>query len=47
MTPLTRFAPFRLAGIDPFGDIDDLFKGFLVRPARLEGQPEVRIKMDM
>lgn len=47
MTQLTRFDPFKLAGIDPFGDIDDLFKGFLVRPARLEGQPEVRIKMDV
>lgn len=47
MTLLTRFDPFRLADIDPFGDIDDPFKGFLVRPTRLEGQPEVRIKMDV
>ena len=33
MANLTRYDPFNLARIDPFGDIDDLFKGFFVRPA--------------
>lgn len=47
MTNLTRYDPFNLARIDPFGDIDDLFKGFLVRPALLEGQPKMQIKMDV
>lgn len=26
---------------------DDLFRGFFMRPVRLEGQPEVQIKMDV
>ena len=47
MTNLTRYDPFNLARIDPFGDIDDLFKGFFVRPALLEGQPQMQIKMDV
>lgn len=34
---------------DPFDDVDDLFKGFFLRPMRLEGVPEqpVKIKMDV
>ena len=34
---------------DPFEDMDDLFKGFFLRPMRLETGPEqpVRIKMDV
>jgi HSP20 family protein len=34
---------------DPFDDVDELFKGFFLRPMRLEGGPEqpVRIKMDV
>ena len=47
MTNLTRHDPSSLARFDPFGDIDDLFKGFFVRPALLEGQPQMQIKMDM
>ena len=26
---------------------DDLFRGFFMRPVRVEGQPEVQIKMDV
>lgn len=47
MANLTRYDPFNLARIDPFSDIDDLFKGFFVRPALLEGQPQMQIKMDV
>lgn len=47
MTQLTRFDPFNLSAIDPFGNIDDLFKGFFVRPALLEQQAPVQIKMDV
>jgi len=34
---------------DPFDDVDELFKGFFLRPMRLETGPEqpVRIKMDV
>ena len=39
MANLSRYDPLNLARIDPFGDIDDLFKGFFVRPALFEGQP--------
>jgi len=47
MANITRYDPFNLVSIDPFGDIDDLFKGFFVRPALLEGQPQMQIKMDV
>ncbi|MBI3431130.1 MAG: Hsp20/alpha crystallin family protein [Hydrogenophilales bacterium] len=47
MANLSRYDPLSLARIDPFGDIDDLFKGFFVRPALLEGQPQMQIKMDV
>ena len=47
MSNIARYDPFNLAGIDPFSDIDDLFKGFLFRPALLEGQPKMQIKMDV
>ena len=47
MANLTRYDPLNLARIDPFGDIDELFKGFFVRPALLEGQPQMQIKMDV
>ncbi|MHB1400870.1 MAG: Hsp20/alpha crystallin family protein [Thiobacillus sp.] len=46
MANITRYDPFNLS-IDPFGDIDDLFKGFFVRPALLEGLPQMQIKMDV
>jgi HSP20 family protein len=47
MANITRYDPFNLVGIDPFGDIDDLFKSFLVRPTRLKGLPQMQIKMDV
>ena len=47
MANLTRHDPSSLARFDPFGDIDELFKGFFVRPALLEGQPQMQIKMDL
>jgi len=47
MANLTRYDPFNLARTDPFGDIDDLLKGFFVRPALFEGQPQMQIKMDV
>ena len=41
MANITRF--------EPFGDFDDLFKGFFVRPMRfdLDGQKELAIKVDV
>jgi len=47
MANLTRYDPFNLARTDPFGDLDDLFKGFFMRPVLLEGQPQMQIKMDV
>jgi HSP20 family protein len=34
---------------DPFAEnaLDDMFKGFFLRPIRLEGQPPLQIKMDV
>ena len=47
MTKLTRYDPFNLTRHDPFSDLDDLFKGFFVRPVAFEGQPQMQIKMDV
>jgi len=47
MANLTRYDPFSLARTDPFGDIDDLLKGFFMRPVLFEGQPQMQIKMDV
>lgn len=47
MANISRYDPFSLARLDPFGDMDDFFKGFFVRPAMLEGQPQMQIKMDL
>lgn len=47
MANLTRYDPFNLARIDPFGELDDLFKGFFVRPVAFEGQPQMQFKMDL
>ncbi|MHB1187850.1 Hsp20/alpha crystallin family protein [Thiobacillus sp.] len=47
MANITRHDPFSLARTDPFGDIDDLFKGFFMRPVLMEGQPQMQIKMDV
>lgn len=46
MANITRFDPFReLARLEPFGDIDDLFKGFMWRPVLrgLEAEPQIKI----
>lgn len=43
MANITRFDPFQVSGFDP---LDEVFKGFF-RPVRIEGQPEVQIKMDV
>lgn len=43
MANITRFDPFQISAFDPF---DDVFKGFF-RPVRLEGQPQMQIKMDV
>ncbi|MBI5436537.1 MAG: Hsp20/alpha crystallin family protein [Nitrosomonadales bacterium] len=40
MANLTRYNP----ADDAF---DDLFRGFFMRPVRIEGQPEIQIKMDV
>jgi len=47
MANISRYDPFSLARTDPFGDIDDLFKGFFMRPVLFEGQPQMQIKMDV
>src|SRR5574340_424447 len=47
MANLSRYDPLNLARINPFEDIDDLFKGFFVRPMVFEGQPQMQIKMDV
>jgi HSP20 family protein len=47
MSNISRYDPFSLARLDPFGDLDDLFKGFFVRPVAFEGQPQIQIKMDV
>lgn len=48
MANITRYDPFSLGRLDPFSDIDDLFRGFFVRPMQLEGKPQVQmVKMDV
>jgi len=47
MANISRYDPFNLTRVDPFGDIDDLFKGFFMRPVLMEGQPPMQIKMDV
>lgn len=49
MANLTRYDPFNLTRLDPFTEIDDLLKGFFVRPMMLEGQGQqmMQIKMDL
>jgi HSP20 family protein len=43
MANVTRFDPFQISALDPF---DDVFKGFF-RPVRIEGAPDMQIKMDV
>lgn len=47
MFNLTRHDPFSVARSDPFSDIDDLLKGFFVRPIAYEGHTPMQIKMDV
>jgi HSP20 family protein len=47
MASLTRHDPFSLARTEPFGNIDDLFKGFYMRPVLLEGPQQMAIRMDV
>ena len=47
MSNLSRYDPLNLARIDPFSDIDDMLKGFFMRPVLLEGQPQMQIKLDV
>ena len=47
MANLTRYDPFNLARANPFNDIDDLLKGFFVRPVMFEDQPQMEIKVDV
>ena len=47
MLNITRYDPFSLSRTDPFADLDDLFKGFFVRPVAFDGQAPMQIKMDV
>lgn len=49
MADIIRKDPFALSRVDPFGDLDDLFKGFFVRPMAFEGQAQtqMQIKVDV
>ena len=47
MANLAQYDPFSLSRFEPFVDVDDFFKGFLVRPAFMEGQPQMQIRMDL
>ena len=47
MFNITRHDPFSLSRTDPFTDIDELLKGFFVRPVTYEGHPPMQIKMDV
>ncbi|MDO8890882.1 MAG: Hsp20/alpha crystallin family protein [Sulfurimicrobium sp.] len=47
MADIIRKDPFSLTRADPFADLDDLFKGFFVRPMAFEGQAQMQIKMDV
>lgn len=47
MADIIRKDPFTLSRVDSFGDLDDLFKGFFVRPMAFEGQTQMQIKVDV
>ncbi|MBI1284510.1 MAG: Hsp20 family protein [Thiobacillus sp.] len=46
MADIKRYDRFSLARFEPFGDFDDLMKGFFVRPVLFENPPQMRIRMD-
>ena len=43
MANVTRYDPFQISGFDP---LEDVFKGFF-RPVRIEGAPDMQIRMDV
>jgi HSP20 family protein len=43
MANVSRYDPFQISAFDP---LEDVFKGFF-RPVRIEGAPDVQIKMDV
>jgi len=44
MANIARYDPFReITRFDPFRDLDDMFKGFRVRPALRDLEPEIKI----
>lgn len=44
MANITRYDPFSdITRFDPFHNVDDLFKGFLVRPVLREMEPEIKL----
>ena len=46
MANITRFDPFNELGrLDPFGNMEDLFKGFMLRPVfrGLEAEPQIKV----
>jgi len=48
MANITRFDPINeLARIDPFGDIDNLFKGFMLRPIFQGGVTAPQMKLEV
>lgn len=48
MANITRFDPFNdLARFDPFMDVNDLFKGFALRPVLRELEAEPQMKIDV
>lgn len=48
MANIIRFDPFNeLARLDPFGNMDDLFKGFMLRPVFRGMEAEPQIKLDV
>jgi len=48
MANITRFDPFgEIAKLDPFGDFNDWFKGFALRPVLRGAEVEPQMKLDV
>ena len=44
MANITRYDPFKeITRFDPFRDLDDMFKGFMVRPVLRDLEPEIKL----
>lgn len=44
MANIARYDPFReIARFNPFHDMDDMFKGFMVRPVLRDMEPEIKL----